>query len=45
MARGAYHLDADAIVVLEVFRKQTRATPPAVIRACQVRLRAYDAIN
>ncbi|MCC7012338.1 MAG: type II toxin-antitoxin system RelE/ParE family toxin [Planctomycetes bacterium] len=43
--RVVYRLDADAIVVLEVFRKQTRATPPAVIRACQVRLRAYDAIN
>jgi phage-related protein len=40
--RVIYRLDADAIVA-EVFSKKTRATPKQVIRACQRRLRAYDA--
>lgn len=35
-------LDADAIVVLEVFSKKSRATPKAVIDACKRRLRDYD---
>jgi len=41
--RIVYHIDADAIVVAEVFAKKTRATPPSVIAACKRRLRAYDA--
>ena len=42
--RLIYRLDADAIVIAEVFGKKTRATPKQVIRACQRRLRAYDAV-
>jgi phage-related protein len=42
--RVIYRLDSDAIVIAEVFRKKTRATPRQVIRACQRRLRAYDAV-
>lgn len=35
-------LDADAVVILEVFTKKTRATPKTVIDACIRRLREYD---
>jgi len=34
--------DADAIVILEVFSKKTRATPKTVIDACRQRLKEYD---
>jgi phage-related protein len=40
--RIVYRLDADAIVVLEVFSKKRRATPKAVIDACKKRLKDYD---
>ncbi len=40
--RIVYRLDSDAVVVVEVFQKQSRATPPWVITACIRRLRAYD---
>jgi len=40
--RIVYRLDADAVVILEVFSKKTRATPKAVIAACTRRLREYD---
>lgn len=40
--RIVYRIDADAIVIAEVFQKKTRATPPAVIETCQRRLRRYD---
>lgn len=42
--RIVYRTDDDAIIVLEVFAKRTRATPKAVIDACRRRLRAYDTI-
>ena len=42
--RLVYRIDADAIVVAEVFAKKTQATPKSVIEACKRRLRAYDAI-
>jgi len=42
--RIVYRIDADAIVVAEVFAKKTRSTPLSVIDACKRRLRAYDAI-
>lgn len=42
--RVVYRVDADAIVVVEVFAKKTGATPKVVIDACRRRLRAYDAI-
>ena len=37
-----YRIDADAIVILEVFAKKTRATPMTVIENCQKRLKEYD---
>lgn len=40
--RLVYRLDEDAVVVLEVFRKKTRATPHKVIETCRRRLREYD---
>lgn len=39
--RIVYFIDADAIVILEVFAKQTTATPLNVIETCQKRLAAY----
>jgi phage-related protein len=41
--RLIYRLDRDAIVILEVFRKQAKATPHGVLEVCRKRLRAYDA--
>jgi phage-related protein len=43
--RIVYRLDHDAIVIADVFSKKTQATPAAVIRNCQRRLAAYDAIG
>ncbi len=40
--RIVYRLDVDAVVILEVFSKKTRATPKTVIDACVRRLREYD---
>ena len=40
--RIIYRLDADAIVILEVFSKKSRATPRAVINACKRRLKDYE---
>jgi phage-related protein len=37
-----YRVDADAIVLLEVFAKKTGKTPAAVIRECKRRLKRYD---
>ena len=35
-------VESDAVVILEVFSKKTRATPKKVIETCQRRLRLYD---
>ena len=43
--RLIYRVDADAIVIVEVFHKTTRETPQTVIENCKRRLRAYDAIK
>lgn len=40
--RIVYRTDPDAIVIAEVFRKTTRATPKQVIQNCRRRLREYD---
>ena len=40
--RIVYRSDTDAIVILAVFQKKTRATPKAIIDACIRRLREYD---
>jgi hypothetical protein len=40
--RMVYRLDADAVIIAEVFSKKTRATPKAVLDVCKRRLAAYD---
>ena len=40
--RIVYRIDADAIIIAEVFRKTTRITPRGVIQRCRKRLAAYD---
>jgi phage-related protein len=40
--RIVYRLDADAVIIIEVFSKKTPATPKGVLEVCQRRLRAYD---
>lgn len=40
--RLIYRIDEDAIVILEVFSKKSRATPKPVIETCRSRLRRYD---
>ncbi|MEO5760900.1 MAG: type II toxin-antitoxin system RelE/ParE family toxin [Vicinamibacteria bacterium] len=40
--RIVYRIDPDAIVILEVFSKKTRALPDAVKQACRKRLKEYD---
>lgn len=39
--RIVYHLDVDAVVILEVFSKTSRATPALVMKSCRNRLRRY----
>ena len=41
--RIIYRIDADAVVILDVFQKKTPTTPQRVLDACRQRLRAYDA--
>jgi len=40
--RIVYRIDDDAIVILEVFQKQTQQTPQSVVEACKRRIRLYD---
>jgi phage-related protein len=40
--RIVYRTDDDAIVIADVFKKKTQATPKRVIEQCQDRLRRYD---
>jgi len=35
-------IDDDAVVILEVFKKQTQKTPQSVIDACKRHIRLYD---
>jgi phage-related protein len=39
--RIVYHVDTEAIVILEVFAKTTPQTPKSVIDVCKARLRLY----
>jgi len=39
--RIVYHVDSEAIVILEVFQKRNRTTPKRVIDVARNRLRAY----
>lgn len=41
--RIIYRIDADAIVIADVFQKATAQTPAHVIENCRRRLRLYDA--
>jgi phage-related protein len=43
--RIIYRLDADAVVVVEVFNKKTPKTPLAVLEACRRRLLLYDRLS
>lgn len=40
-----YHTTSDAIVILEIIEKQTQQTPLETVRACQRRLKLYQAIK
>ena len=39
--RIVYRLDADAVIIAEVFSKKTQATPKAALDVCKRRLAAY----
>ena len=43
--RIMYRVDADAVLIADVFAKKTEATPKSVIATCKQRLRQYDAIT
>jgi phage-related protein len=40
--RIVYRIDADEILILDVFSKKTPTTPAAVINACKARLKMWD---
>ena len=42
--RIMYRIDADAIVLAEVFAKKTTSTPKRIIEYCRRRLKRYDEI-
>ena len=42
--RIIYRIDADAIIILDVFQKQTQRTPQNVIERCKKRVQMYDNI-
>lgn len=39
-----YRIDADAIVIADIFEKRTQTTPAQTIVLCKQRLNAYDQI-
>jgi phage-related protein len=41
--RIIYRIDADAVLVLEVYSKKTRKIPGEIIQRCKLRLNRYDA--
>jgi phage-related protein len=43
--RVIYRIDPDAIVIVEVFQKQTNQTSQQVIDVCRQRLSRYDATS
>ena len=43
--RIMYYIGADAVVILDVFKKQTETTPKAVIVACQRRLAEFKRLT
>jgi phage-related protein len=40
--RIMYRIDADAVLILDVYPKKTRKIPDDVIRRCRDRLKRYD---
>jgi phage-related protein len=40
--RIVYRLDSDAVLIVEIFAKKTRATPNEIIARCRRRLAKYD---
>lgn len=42
--RLVYRVDVDGIVIAEVFKKKSQATPKSVIEACKRRLKAYEVV-
>ena len=42
--RIIYRLDADAVIIAEVFSKTATATPKEVVDNCKTRLRRYDEV-
>ena len=42
--RIIYRIDTDAIVILDVFQKQTQRTPQNVLERCKKRIQTYDNI-
>lgn len=40
--RIIHRIDPDAIVIVDIFDKRTRATPLSAIERCRDRLRRYD---
>lgn len=42
--RIIYRADADAVVIVDVFKKKTQQTPQSVIETCRRRLREYDRV-
>jgi phage-related protein len=40
--RVMYRVDADAVLILDVFSKKTQATPRDVLENCQRRIRLYE---
>ena len=42
--RIMYRIDDDAIIVCDVFKKKTQATPPDIIKNCKTRLALYDSV-
>jgi phage-related protein len=43
--RIIYHIDIDAIIILDVFSKKTSKTPKAVIDICKQRIKDYESIK
>ena len=43
--RVMHYIGADAIVILDVFRKQTERTPTTVIEACRRRLAEFQRLS
>ncbi len=43
--RLIYRIDADAVVVLDVFKKKSQQTPKKAIEACKSRIKLYDGVR